>query len=170
LTTAALGATGLKAAIQAMGKYRADDGTTLNIRPKYLIVPFALKWTAQEILTSATQAYTTAATAATPSLYYPINVLAGEGLTLVVDDRIGAAGVTDPRNGTARTGLDTWWILSSGGPRTVRKIYRRGTNRQPQLRSYMLDKGQWGMGWDINFDFGAKALDYRGLHRSAGTG
>lgn len=169
LTTAVLGATGLKAAILAMGKYR-DGDQVLNIRPRFLIVPAKLQWTAKEILTSTAQAYTAAAAAATPSQYYPINVLIGEGLTLVVDDRIGLAGCTDPTTGTARAGLDDSWYLSAGGSRTVRVAYRRGTNRQPSLRSYMLDRGQWGMGWDINMDIGAKALDYRGLHKSTGAG
>ncbi|MFA7254133.1 MAG: Mu-like prophage major head subunit gpT family protein [Patescibacteria group bacterium] len=170
LTTAVLGATGIKAAILAMGKYREADGTTLNIKPRYLIVPSALQWTAKELLTSTAQAYTAAAAAATPSLYYPINVIAGENLSLRVDDRIGAAGVVDPTTNASRTGLDTNWLLSAGGPRTVRVAYRRGTNRQPVMRSFLLDKGQWGLGWDINLDIGAKALDYRGLHKSAGTG
>jgi hypothetical protein len=170
LTTAVLGAVGIKASILAMGKYRESDGTTLNIKPRYLIVPSALQWTAKELLTSTAQAYTAAAAAATPSLYYPINVIAGENLSLRVDDRIGAAGVVDPTTNAARTGLDTNWFLSSGGPRTVRVAYRRGTNRQPVMRSFVLDKGQWGIGWDINLDIGAKALDHRGLHKSAGTG
>lgn len=170
LTTAVLGATGLKASILAMGAYRSSGGAVLNIKPRFLIVPSALQWTAKELLTSTAQAYTAAAAAATPSLYYPINVLAGEGITLVVDDRIGASGVTDPTTGTARTGSAAYWFLSAGGPRTIRVAYRRGTNRQPQLRSFMLDRGQWGIGWDINMDIGAKALDYRGLHMSAGTG
>lgn len=170
LTTAVLGATGLKAAILAMGKYRLKDGTALNIKPRYLMVPSALQWTAKELLTSTAQAYTAAAAAATPALYYPINVLMGENITLVVDDRIGAAGVVDPTTNTARTGLDTNWFLSSGGPRTIRVAYRRGTNRQPVMRSFTLDKGQWGQGWDINMDIGAKALDYRGLHQSTGAG
>ncbi|MHB8953561.1 MAG: phage major capsid protein [Pirellulaceae bacterium] len=170
LTTATLTGTGMKAAILAMGKYREADGTVLNIKPRYLIVPSALQWAAKELLTSTALAYTAAAAAATPSLYYPINVIAAENLTLVVDDRIGAAGVTDPTTNTARTGLDTNWFLSAGGPRTVRVAYRRGTNRQPQLRSFMLDRGQWGMGWDVNMDIGVKALDYRGLHKSTGAG
>ena len=104
------------------------------------------------------------------AFYYPINVIAGENLSLRVDDRIGAAGVVDPTTNQARTGLDTNWFLSAGGPRTVRVAYRRGTGRQPIMRSFVLDKGQWGLGWDINLDIGAKALDYRGLHKSAGTG
>lgn len=169
LTTAALGAAGLKAAILAMGKYREGD-RVLNIRPRFLIVPSALQWTAKELLTSTAQAYTAAAAAATPSLYYPINVIAAENLTLVVDDRIGAAGVWDPVSEVTRTGLDTNWFLSAGGPRTVRVVYRAGTNRQPQMRAFTLDQGQWGMGWDVNFDIGAKALDYRGLHKSTGAG
>ena len=170
LTTAVLGATGMKAAILAMGKYRSSDKAALNIKPRFLIVPSALQWTAKELLTSTAQAYTAAAAAATPALYYPINVLVGENITLVVDDRIGAAGVIDPTTGTARVGLDTNWFLSSGGPRTVRVAYRQGTGRAPEMRGFTLDKGQWGIGWDINMDIGAKALDYRGLHKSAGTG
>jgi hypothetical protein len=169
LTTAVLGATGLKAAITAMGKYR-ENGAVLNIKPRYLIVPFAGQWGAKELLTSSAQAYTAAAAAATPSQYYTANVLMSEGLTLVVDDRIGLAGVTDPTTGTPRAGLEASWYLSAGGPRTVRVAYRRGTNRQPQLRSFMLDRGQWGMGWDVNMDIGAKALDYRGMHKSTGAG
>lgn len=170
LTTAVLGATGLKAAILAMGKYRAASGAVLNIRPRFLIIPSALQWTAKELLQSTGQAFTAAAAAATPSQYYTLNVLRGEVQTLVVDDRIGAAGVTDPTTETARTGLDTNWFLSAGGSRTVRVAYRQGTGRSPQMRSFVLDKGQWGIGWDINMDIGAKALDYRGLHKSTGAG
>jgi len=29
----------------------------------------------------------------------------------------------------------------------------------------MLDKGQWGLGWDINLDIGSDADDYRALYR-----
>ncbi len=67
-------------------------------------------------------------------------------------------------------GAATKWYLSAGGPRTIRVAYRRGTNRLPVLRSYSLDQGQWGMGWDINMDIGAAAMDYRGLHHSTGAG
>lgn len=168
LTTAVLGAVGLKAAILAMGKYR-EGGRVLNIKPRYLIIPSALQWTAKELLTSTAQAYTAAAQAATPSLYYPINVIAGENLTLVIDDRIGAAGCWDPEAAANRTGLDTNWFLSSAR-RTIRKLFRSGTGRMPQMRSFNLDRGQWGFGWDINFDAGVMVPDYRGLHKSTGAG
>lgn len=170
LTTAALGSTGLIAAITAMGAYRSADNAVLNIKPRYLIVPTALQWTAKELLTSTAQAYTAAAAAATPSQYYTINVLNGAVDTLVVDDRIGAGGCWNPTTQAVVAGAATKWFLAAGGPRGVRVVYRRGTNRQPTMRSFTLDKGQWGMGWDINMDIGAAAVDYRGLHYSAGTG
>jgi hypothetical protein len=169
LTTAVLGSTGLKAGIGAMGVYR-EGGAVLQIRPRYLIVPEALRFTAMELLQSALQAYTAAAAAATPSNYMTINMLAAENLALRIDDRIGAGGVTDPRSKTARTGLDTNWFLAAGGSRGVRVAYRSGTGRRPVMRSFVLDKGQWGLGWDINMDIGAKALDYRGMHKSTGAG
>lgn len=169
LTTAVLGSGGLKAGIGAMGKYR-ENGAVLNIKPRFLLVPQALRFTALELLKSVEQAYTAAAAAATPSNYMTVNILAAENLALRVDDRIGAGGVTDPRTKTARTGLDTNWFLSAGGPRGMKVAYRRGTNRQPSLRSFVLDKGQWGIGWDINLDIGVAPMDYRGMHKSTGAG
>jgi len=47
--------------------------------------------------------------------------------------------------------------------------YLRGTGRVPAIRSFVLDKGQWGIGWDIKFDIGAKALDFRGMYFSVGA-
>jgi hypothetical protein len=171
LTTAVLGSPGLQAGILAMGKYReSGSNATLNIRPRFLIVPQALKFKAMELLNSVAQAFTAAAAAATPSNYMTINILSGENLALRIDDRIGAAGLTDPRTKQARTGLDTNWFLAAGGNRGIKVAYRRGTNRMPTLRSFTLDRGQWGVGWDINMDIGVAAMDYRGLHKSAGTG
>ncbi|MDD4891456.1 MAG: HK97 family phage prohead protease [Phycisphaerae bacterium] len=173
LTTAVLGSPGLKAAILAMGKYRdSKSNATLNIRPRFLIVPMALKFTAMELLNSVAQAYTAAAAAATPSNYMTVNILAAENLALRVDDRIGAGGVSDPRTkpATARTGLDTNWFLAAGGSRGIKVAYLRGTNRQPQLRSYTLDKGQWGIGWDLKHTIGAAAMDFKGIHKSTGAG
>ncbi len=171
LTTAVLGSPGLQAGILAMGKYReSGSNATLNIRPRFLIVPQALKFKAMELLNSVAQAFTAAAAAATPSNYMTINILSGENLALRIDDRIGAAGLTDPRTKQARTGLDTNWFLAAGGNRGIKVAYRRGTNRMPTLRSFTLDRGQWGVGWDVNMDIGVAAMDYRGLHKSAGTG
>ena len=88
------------------------------------------------------------------------------------DNRLGVAGVTDPSTGEAYAGLATNWFLvcsPNQGP-TIEVGYLAGTNRRPQLRRFMLDRGQWGIGFDIDMDIGAKALDYFGVHKSAGTG
>lgn len=164
LTTAVLGSTGLKAAITSMGKKRIGK-RVLNIRPRYLLVPMDLEFTARELLTSARVNHT----GDTDAVFPDRNVLADENMMIIADDRLGANGCTDPETGTAYTGSATNWYLA-GANRTVKVIYRAGTGRQPQLRSFQLDRGQWGMGWDINLDIGVKAVDYRALHKSTGAG
>ena len=37
------------------------------------------------------------------------------------------------------------------------------------MRSFVLDKGRWGIGWDVKMDVGAKALDFRALYKSDGA-
>ncbi|MCA9173850.1 MAG: hypothetical protein KDB14_05120 [Planctomycetales bacterium] len=163
LTTAVLGSTGLKAGITAMANKRLDN-VPLNIRPQFLLIPPDLEWTGKELLQSGEIRDTTASTR-----YGTVNVLRGENLTLVVESRLDATGVIDPSSKAAVTGSATNWFLAANR-RTVKKLYRQGTSRSPQLRSFLLSQGQWGMGWDINMDAGAAAVDYRGMHKSAGTG
>jgi len=162
LTTAVLGAAGLKAALIAMGKQR-KDGIPLDLAAKWLIIPHDLVWTAKEWLHSA-ETRDADATIGTK------NVLQGAIPRLVIDDRIGAAGCTDPSTGTARTGSATNWFISAGGDTTISVWYLRGTGRSPQLRSFVLDRGQWGIGWDIKHDIGVSIEDYLGWHKSTGAG
>jgi hypothetical protein len=37
------------------------------------------------------------------------------------------------------------------------------------MRSFVLDKGQWGLGWDINLDIGAVFTEYRTWYKSTGA-
>ena len=170
LGTAALADSALKLAITAMVKQRlnrttSDPGRALTIRPKYLIVPAALEWTSRALTATAALAKLFADSA--DPMYSTLNLISQEGLRVVPDDRIGAIGVFDPKSKVARTGLDTNWFLTSG--RGLRVAYRRGTGRQPVMRSFTLDKGQWGMGWDINMDIGAAFLEYRTWYKSTGA-
>lgn len=177
LGTTALSDAGLKAAITAMVSQRLKDpkartkpGKQLGLRPRYLIVPAALEWTARA-LTSAAALAKLFADSSDP--IYPLtNLIREEGLRVVIDDRIGAIGVEDPRTNpaTVRTGVDTNWFLAAGGRKSVRVAYRTGTNRRPQLRSFVLSQGQWGIGWDINLDIGAAFMDFRGWYKSTGAG
>lgn len=172
LGSAVLSSTSLKAAISAMVKQRINrtaskPGEALLLRPRFLIVPADLEWTARE-LTAAAALSKLFADSSDP-FYAQLNLLAQEGLRVVPDDRIGAIGVLDPRTKTVRTGLDTNWFLTAGGSKGMRVAYRRGTGRQPQMRSFTLDRGQWGMGWDINMDIGAAFMDFRPWYKSTGA-
>jgi len=172
LGTAALDSSALKAAITAMVSQRlnrtaSDPGRQLLIRPKFLIVPADLEWTARELTASAALAKLFADSA--DPWYTQLNLLAKEGLRVVPDDRIGAIGVLDPRTGVARTGSATNWFLAAGGRRGLRVAYRRGTGRQPTMRQFVLDKGQWGLGWDINLDIGGVFTEYRTWYKSTGA-
>jgi len=164
--TAVLGAAGLKAGIVAMAK-QTESGVNLNITPRYLIVPQDLVFTARELVTSANIIIT----GSTDSERGARNVLMDEDLAIAADNRIGAAGVTDPATGQAYTGAATKWFLSAAPLQhpTIEVGYVRG-NTSPVVRSFTLDRGQWGVGFDVHLDIGAKALDHRGLYYSAGTG
>lgn len=174
LGTGALSTTNLATAITAMVQQRRGD-VVLNIRPRYLIVPGALQFTAATILTGIALAKTHG-TKADPD-YVPINpvsnqmlqMLQGQQIELRVDDRLGASGVWDPKAKTQRAGSATNWFLSAGGPRTIRVGTRRGTGGLPQMRQFVLDRGQWGMGWDINLDICAIVADFPGLYKSTGA-
>jgi len=164
LTQDALDAAGLEAALIAMSKHRIRT-RPLNVKARFLIVPQDLRFTAAVLLKSITRDYD-----GTDGIYNP---LAFEELNLRSDDRIGAAGVVDPATGTKYTGSATNWFLAGrpgeNGAKTIEVGYLRGTGRRPQMRSFVLTQGQYGVGFDINLDIGAKALCYRALHYSDGT-
>jgi hypothetical protein len=166
--TPALGADGLKAGITAMGVQRNSNNDVLNITPTHLLTGFTLRYTARD-LTKYDTLMKIFADSSDP-YYNPKNQLAEEGLTPVSDDRLGATGVVDPRTGTVRTGSNAYWYLVKAGRRSIRVAYRRGTGRRPALRRFTLDRGQWGLGWDINLDIGAAFMDYLGWYRSTGAG
>ena len=168
LGTGALASATLMAAISAMGVQRDANNSILNIEPRYLIVPSALDWTAQSLLSPASIAHLFADSA--DPVRTTENLIARKRLLPVMDDRIGAVGVVDPRTGLVRTGSATNWFMAAGGSRSLRVAYLRGTGRRPVLRSYTLDKGQWGIGWDINMDIGAGFMDFRPWYKSTGAG
>jgi hypothetical protein len=164
-TSTALGATTLQAGISAIRKQRIRD-RVLNLQPRYLIVPQALYWSA-DILVNSPQRIIAADSGGVK------NPLLGM-LGVIADDRIGTAGVIDPRTGSVVAGSDTNWLLvckpGDQGAKTIMVGYLQGTGRAPKIRSFVLDRGQWGIGWDISFDIGVKALDYRAMYFATGAG
>jgi hypothetical protein len=77
--------------------------------------------------------------------------------------------VTDPDSGTAYTGTAVNYFLASRPGLHAKVAYRRGTGRAPVLRSFVLDRGQWGIGWDVNLDIGVKFIDFRGMFKGKGS-
>lgn len=160
LLNTALSSTAIAAARLAMAKLRERD-RPLQITPRYLVCCQDLWKTAWDAISNEVALAVDGATVSATA-----NAVQRLQLQLVTDDRLGAAGVTDPVTGTAYTGAATRWYVfgrpGENGCKTIIVGYRRGTGRAPQLRNYQLNQGQWGIGWDINMDIGAKWLDYRG--------
>jgi len=156
LGTAALGTAGLGAAVAAIaGQTLTDERGQrihLNLRPKALVVPPALWETARE-----TEA----------------KLWIGDGAELAIrtESRLGPAGLADPVTNHVRTGSDTNWLLVAGpgdAPSVVVSYLNGQSN--PRIRRAELNRGQWGIGWDIAHDVAAAAVDYRGVYWSSGTG
>lgn len=159
-TSAALQAGTLKTAITDMG-VQMEGGRTLNIAPFALLVPRGLKHTASELANSTEIRDTTANKERGTR-----NAIQDDNLAIISDGRLDN-GVIDPATETVHAGSSsTWFLVARAGRYTIEVGYRRGTGRAPMVRSFVLNQGQWGMGWDINMDIGAKALDYRGLHKN----
>lgn len=107
-----------------------------------------------------------------PELFGPARRLAHElhipGDVFNIEVRSEArltAGVTDPVDGTSHAGSATTWYLAAGDAPTIEFGFI--DSNRPTVRSFELKSGgRWGMGFDVVWDVGAKALDYRGLHKS----
>ncbi|GAG36634.1 unnamed protein product, partial [marine sediment metagenome] len=159
----ALTAATLQVGITAMAKL-TQSGVNLNLKPGFLIVPQDLYFAAAIILESAERviASTSGGT---------FNPLRDQNIALVSDNRMGVAGVTDPATGEVHAGTATNWMLAcpGGSGQTIEVGYVAGTGRMPTMRSFVLDQGQWGIGWDILLDIGVKALRWEGMHWAAGV-
>lgn len=156
-TTSALADATLRAAITAIA-VQQENGVNLNLRASHLIVPSDLKFTASQLINSSEVRGATGQTGTR-------NPLQDENLTMISDSRL-SNGVTDPATGTAHAGSVSTWFLVAAMAHTIEVAYLRGTGRAPRVRRFNLEKGQYGIGWDVNMDIGAKSLDYRGLHKS----
>ncbi|HDH09825.1 MAG TPA: peptidase [Chloroflexi bacterium] len=151
-TAGAIGEDTLNEALRLMMEQKDASGeAVLGIAPRFLIVPPALKTTALKWLKS------TALPADNKSskVFNPFQDLA----ELVVDACLGAAG----------GGSDTAWYMAAD-PNvidTIEVAFLDG-NETPQLeteRGFEVD----GMRFKVRLDFGAKAIDWRGLFKNAGA-
>ena len=145
---AALDVAGLAKARTAMAQQRGLDGKTLlNVRPTYLVVPSALELSAEQLLAQ--------------------NIVPAKATDVVPASIRSLAVIAEPRLDPA-CGAVPWFLVAS--PAAIDTI------------EYAYLEGQEGvaletrMGFDVDgvevrarLDFGAKAIDWRGLYKNPGV-
>lgn len=162
-TSAPLNKTNLQAALTNVS-VQQENGINLNLEARYLIVPKILKFIARELVRSQTVIVAGNTDTVRPSA----NALVDEDLTVVSDSRLDN-GVTDPNSGTTYAGdANDWYVAAPASRHTIETTYLAGSSRAPAMRSGVLDRGQFGIWFDVHQDIGAKALAYQGLCKNEG--
>lgn len=91
----------------------------------------------------------------------------------VITDTAVDLGVMDPQDDdldVAGTPNNLYLFTGSDTRRSITVAFRRGTNRGPVVRNYMLTQGEWGIGWDVFMDMGAAFRRRLGTARVRITG
>lgn len=144
-TGEALSVKAIAKAITAMRRQKGIQGeATLNITPKYLVVPPELEMTAYQIVNS-----TAAVDGVNSGVANPY-----KGRFIVVAD----AELTDP---------DAWYLVADATQHdTIEVTYLNGveTPRLETRQGFDVD----GIEYKVAFDCGVSALDFRGLYKNAG--
>lgn len=151
--TLALGT--FQAACVALRKFR-ENGVNLNLEPTHVIVPADLDFLIDQILHSGL--VVSGNTTAIGNVNTTIKVKAEPRPTPYLSN-----GVVDPDSGTTYSGSTSTWYLASNKAHIIEVGYLKGSGRAPQMRSWMLSQGKFGIGYDVNLSVGAKALDWRGI-------
>ena len=144
-TGEALSVKAIAKAITAMRRQKGIQGeATLNITPKYLVVPPELEVTAYQIVNS-----TAAVDGVNSGVVNPY-----KGRFIVVAD----AELTDP---------DAWYLVADATQHdTIEVTYLNGveTPRLETRQGFEVD----GIEYKVAFDCGVSALDFRGVFKNAG--
>lgn len=144
-TGEALSVKAIAKAITAMRRQKGITGeATLNITPKYLVVPPELEMTAYQIVNSSAAVDGVNSGVANPY----------KGRFIVVAD----AELTDP---------DAWYLVADATQHdTIEVTYLNGveTPRLETRQGFDVD----GIEYKVAFDCGVSALDFRGLYKNAG--
>lgn len=84
-----------------------------------------------------------------------------------VEDNVIDVGCSNPATDpeTPITGLPGSYFLFGEPKRSLTVAFRRGTNRGPVIRQAQLDKGEWGVVWDVYVDTGAAPTSRLGAVR-----
>lgn len=132
-----------------------DNATPLNIEPAFLIVGPTLETTARQLVESQVLVSTTTANAPLPAtnIFY-------QSMRVVVEPRIE----------TLSGGSSTAWYLAAAPPNpTIELGFLRAWGAGPRVEEAELTGNLLGREWRVYMAFAPKALDWRGLVKSAGA-
>lgn len=143
----ALALAGLGAGMAAMAKQKGLDGiTVLNVQPRYLVVPVALQLTAFQMIAP--------------------NLAPAKSADLVPDYIRALTPIAEPRLDAAST--TAWYLFASPDQiDTIEYAYLEGQDGVyiETRQGFDVD----GVEIKARLDFGAKAIDWRGLQKNAGS-
>lgn len=157
--TAVLNVTNLTAAITQMAKFLDDSGEPFENTPVKLVVPPALKLTAQQIVAAVALAFVGTAEATMPTL----NVLYGM-LTVETDPYIP---ILDPTNGHT-----SWYLFADPGAGWAVEVAFLNGHEMPEL--FMKASNQVALGGGaltnaLEGDFDNDAVGYKARHVIGGS-
>ena len=157
----------LEHGIQTMNQFTDIGGEPIMAAPKYLVVCPALEMTARQILTSATKMWLAGATtiAAAPDVARPMNnVVAGMGLTLIVDKYLPVVNTGNDQD-------TQWYLFSDPADIAALEAAHLSGHESPEIAMKSSDKVTVGGGLMSPFsgDFGTDNVFYRVREVFGGT-
>lgn len=151
-TTTAFSETNLKTVVQKFMK-RTENNVLLNVKMNYLLIPPSLSFAARQ-LNNSTETRAASANGGPTS-----NELRGQFDDIITEPRL-EVGVTHPLSGVAQVGSATTWYGGDRNRRAIEVGTIRGMNGRPLVRRFTLDRGQWGIGFDVAHAIGVGVNEY----------
>jgi len=147
-TGTALDVANLGKARAAMAKQTGIDGkTVLNIRPVFLVVPSSLELTAEQLLAQ--------------------NLVPAESKNVVPQSIRSLSVIAEPRLDTTSGAVPWYMFASPAAIDTIEYAYLEGADGVYIETRIGFDVD--GIEIKARLDFGAKAIDWRGLYKNAGV-
>lgn len=154
----ALGADALTLAIQMFLDQTDADGQPINVNPKFLLVPTALKMTARELLNSVSFFATGSANKLRIPTY---NALAEEDIEVVTSPYLSNANYPG-------SSAKAWFLFADPAVVDTFEIgYLKG-RRVPTVEEGETDFDTLGIKFRVYFDLGVREQDYRGMTKFKG--
>ena len=158
-TSCSLGHAGLTTALTEFCKQTDLDGESLDLIPRYLIVPPDLYVTATELVKSASKMATDFNKDATAFVSGPTaNAFMGL-LEVVVDPRLSNSTYT----GHSTT---TWYLAADPNTCDTIEVAFLNGKQTPTVERFESDPNTLGIVYRVYIDAGVKALDWRGLAKN----